>query len=747
MLEFLVSLTAISYAFITYGKSEPFYEVPGILPLFLLLLFMWGQLIPLPPSLVSFISPGIYQSYAPILDVQDSPGWIPLTVNQKSTLLEALRLSSYALFYIITVQLLSRQELLRKTVKIVAGLATAIAFLAILQKFTSNDLIYWFRSAPSNASPVGPWVYRNHYAGFMELLFPLVLTLFFYYRPKVSQQGSIRRKVVSIISAPTSNGYFFLGFSVVVILASIFIGLSRGGIISATLALFFFLVLLNKKSSHSGRILPLIFLAAFLLAVTWFGWDPILERFNGTTNESGTITEGRLQVWADCIPFIKDFFFTGSGFGTFINTFPQYSTLPTFSVYDHAHNDYIELLTDGGILGFILAASFVITIFRNGFRQLKIRREPYSTLLTIGGLTALFALMIHSITDFNMHNGANGLYFFFICGVLISAGNTRIHFRKRATLLSTDNPGWKLCYLTALPLLVLSVVVQSGIIRATQLYKEASSIYLNPQLSQQLLDEQLLTMNRAIAADPLEGAYSAYKANILSYRKDHTAALENYLAAARKDPMEGSSLQRIALYLPSTKQELAKYLMDEGYKRGQNKELLAYVLAEWYLNNGERQKAVTILQQGSEQFQDIADRLPPFLLFYKFDTDEIAQILPDKPEPWIRLGKFFEKSGNQEKSEYYRSEALQFLNPNDTIKPWYFSQLYWFYRKQKRTTDAVRVLNMGIKWLPDHAPFHIYLGDYYKQQKIPYRAREEYEQALMLEPGNDKIRRRLEKLK
>lgn len=746
VVEVLVSLTAIAYYLVSFRKSQPFYEVPGIVLLFLLLLLMWGQLLPLPPQLVSIIAPGVYNSYAPILAVQDNPGWIPLTVNQKSTLLEALRITSYVLFYIITIQLLSRQELLRKTIKIVATLATVIALFAILQKFTSNNLIYWFRAVPGNVVPVGPWVNRNHYAGFMELLFPIVLSLFFYYRPKVSKKNSFRQKTVSIISSPNSNGYFFLGFSVVLILSSIFTGLSRGGIISSTLALFFFLILLNKKSSNSGRIIPLIILCTVLLALTWFGWDPILERFNATTNENGVISESRLLVWADCIPFIKDFFFTGSGFGTFVHAFPQYSTLPTFSVYDHAHNDYIELLTDGGFIGFILAASFVITIFHSGFKQLKIRKEPYSTLLIIGSLTSVFALMVHSITDFNMHNGANGLYFFFLCGVVVSAGNTRIHFRKRATLLSADRPGWKLCYLTALPLLILSIMVQGGIIKAKQLNKQASAIYLNPKLSQELLNKQLTTMNRAIAADPLEGAYSSYKANILAYQKDNQGALDNYLKAARKDPLEGAFLQQIGLYQPQKNLEQATLLMTEGYKRGLSKEQLVYVLAEWYINQGERQKAVSILKRGSEQFSDIANKLPAFLLFYHFDRDEISSLLPSNPEPWIKLGRFFEKAGDIEKSEYYRSRALEYLDINGTVKPWYFTQLYSFYRKQKKSTDAVRILNIGIKWLPDYAPFHIYLGDYYRQQNIPYRAKEEYEQALMLEPGNGKIRKRLEKL-
>ncbi|MBN4068614.1 lipid A core--O-antigen ligase, partial [Desulfotalea psychrophila] len=255
IVETLVFLTTLTYLLEIRHKSKSLLKTPGFLPLFLLLVFMWTQLIPLPPSVVNLIAPGVYQAYAPILNLHETNHWIPLTVNQKSTLLEALRITSYAFFYILTVQLLSRKELLLKTVHIIAGLATAIAFIAILQKFTSPDLIYWFRSAPS--SPVGPWVYRNHYAGFMELLFPLVLALFFYYRPKFTTQQSFRSKAVAILSSPGSNIQFFLGFSVVLILASIFIGLSRGGIISANLALFFFLILLANKSSNSGKTLPL----------------------------------------------------------------------------------------------------------------------------------------------------------------------------------------------------------------------------------------------------------------------------------------------------------------------------------------------------------------------------------------------------------------------------------------------------------------------------------------------------------
>jgi O-antigen ligase len=568
LVEILVFLTSLTYFFETRHKSKVFLKVPGISALFLLLCFMWLQLIPLPPSVVNFIAPAIYQAYVPILEIQNNhQQWIPLTVNQKSTLLEALRITSYVFFYILTVQLLSRKELLNKTVKIVAGLAITIAFFAILQKFTSPDLIFWFRSA-ANATPFGPWVNRNHYAGFMGLLFPLALTLFFYYRPNLSNQRSFRARAVAIFSSPGSNIHFFLGFSVVLILSSIVIGLSRGGIIATNLALFFFLILLTKKSIHYGKTSFLVLFGGVLLAVTWFGWEPILTRFNASITETGSIVFVRWHLWKDCVPLIKDFLLTGSGFGTFIHIFPQYNTLPTSLIFHHAHNDYIELLTNGGLIGFLLVAWFVITIVYNGFKSLSKRREQYSVLLIIGGLTSIFSLLVHSITDFNMHNGANGLYFFFLCGVLISAGNTRIHFRISPTLLRKTRPIWKLTYLAGVPLLLLTITIQGGILRAEQHHQQASTIYLSPRLSPKILQEQLILIDKAIRFDPLEMTYSSHKGDLLSFLNENDAALSSYLQASRKDPLKGSNLQKIGLSLPKTRLSPDDRRVQQGVRQG-----------------------------------------------------------------------------------------------------------------------------------------------------------------------------------
>lgn len=730
-------------------KERPdFLRIPGIIPLLLLPSYIFVQLIPLPPDFVSFLAPKVYAAYAPILDLQETKAWIPLTVNQKSTLLEFIRISCYAGFYIVTVQLLSRKDTFTKTVRIVSFMAIAIAFFAILQKFTSPDTIYWFRSAPEGSAPGGPWVYRNHYAGFMELVFPLVLALFFYYRPKFDENLSFRARTAAFFTAPGSNLYFVLGFGVILILSSVFINLSRGGTIAINLGLFLFLAILTRKKKRSGKLLFLLAIGAVFLTVSWMGWDPILARFNATITETGGIQDGRLLIWQDCAPIIRDFLFTGSGFETFINVFPSYSTIPSHLLFDHAHNDYLELITDGGLIGFGLVAWFVLAVLKNGFKMLGRRRDNYSILLLIAGITAIISLLFHSLTDFNMHNGANGLYFFFICGILVSAGNTRLHYRTRPTLLNTASPNLRYICLAALPLLLLTAFIQGGIIKAKNELLQAEKVYVSPQLSAKLFAELHKRMDRAIRSDPFEGYYSYFKGSLYSSQQlsDPNIAKKEYLQASLKNPFEGAYLQRLALSLKADNGKNATKLMEEGYIRSHNKEKLVFTWVEWLIQQDRTEEAAVALQLGIGQFPSLALQLPPVLLGNNFSREAIVSILPQKISAWVQIGKLAEKKGKLDDAEYFRLHALDFLKQEEKVKPGHFNQIYSFYKKQKKDDEAADILRQGIKWLPSHPTFHIYLGDYYKKKDIPYRAMEEYQQALLLEPGNRNIQRRIKKL-
>ena len=100
-------------------------------------------------------------------------------------------------------------------------------------KLTSPDAIYWYRPTP-NSSPAGPWVYSNHFAGFMEMIFPLTIALFLFYRPKIADNRSFKEKLLDAMTMPGANRSLLLGTAVILMAVSILLSISRGGIICSS---------------------------------------------------------------------------------------------------------------------------------------------------------------------------------------------------------------------------------------------------------------------------------------------------------------------------------------------------------------------------------------------------------------------------------------------------------------------------------------------------------------------------------
>ncbi len=673
---------------------------------------------------------------------------MPLTVNRKATIFEGMRIGSYALFYFLTIQLLNNGKYLKKTVKLVSYLAIGIAFLAIIQKFSSPDKIYWFRATPEGAGTVGPWVYHNHYAGFMEMMCPLLFALFLFYRPSINHDKPFRARIAEICTMPNSNLHVFLGVGLLVVISSVFVSLSRGGIISLSLSMFLFVLLLPKKISSFKFATYGFLIVCVALMITWFGWESIIEKFGAAFQETGGITNGRVTIWLDTLKIIPNFFLTGTGFGTFINIYPSYKTAPTDLIFDHAHNDYIELLTDGGILGFLLATWFVLSILIHGWKSMKSRRDHFAILLSIGALTSIIAILLHSATDFNMHNGANGLYFFFTCGLLISAGNTRLYYRTRPTFLDKAGQKSKTAFLVfSLALLGMTIAIRGGALIASEYYSHVANIYLNKNLRKEKITTVSTITEHAISYDPLEGKYSFALGNAQFFLHRQKEALRSFTQASTKDPLSGIYLQRLALMLGMTDTETAANLMKLSYERSLNKAPLVLTWAEWLLSTNERKKAVEVLRIIFSDKPDLFEKFIPSLTAHSFSREEMTTILPDSISAWIFYGELLDKQGKKNESEFFRKNALNFIEREEKLWPRFFTQLYWFYYDEKEYDKAVIVLRKGIETMPDHAEFHAILGDYYNWiQEIPYRAIEEYEQTLLLEPADEKTREKLENL-
>jgi tetratricopeptide (TPR) repeat protein len=85
-----------------------------------------------------------------------------------------------------------------------------------------------------------------------------------------------------------------------------------------------------------------------------------------------------------------------------------------------------------------------------------------------------------------------------------------------------------------------------------------------------------------------------------------------------------------------------------------------------------------------------------------------------------------------------------YLEPS--INPDWLSQLYDYYQQRKEEDKALNILRLGLERIPNYPKFHEWLGDHYVKQAITYRAIEEYQQALLLEPGNSALRSKIAQL-
>lgn len=744
VLETLTGLALFFFMLSSSLKKKNALEIPGYIPLFLFIALLLLQIIPLPVILVQFIAAGTYEMYRPLLDVDPTIHFVTLSMNPKASLLSLFTFTAFGLFYILTVYHLTTPEKLKKTTAVVVTLGVILSIEAILQKLTSSGSIFWFRAAPVNAYPVGPWVYSNHFAGYMEMIFPLAIALSLYYRPHNHYDSSFREKFVTIFIMPGGNRYLLLAAGSVLMAVSILFSLSRGGIITLCAAFLFFIVFSSRATNERRTQWAILITLSVVLLITWFGWQPIINEFSHFWGVDGLNTSGRMPVYRDTLNIIQSFPFFGTGSGTFVHAYPAFRSLPGESIFDHAHNDYLEMLADNGTAGFLLGGWFVAEVLTHTLRKLFQRRERYSILVASGALTGMLALLFHSLADFQIYNGANGLAFFFLAGLAVSSVNTRLIYRSSPVLLGKRRSFFSLFIpgIVALILLVLSPAVRTGIIIARDQSSTNNSILLNPNIPADSLQSIYDQTEKAQSYDPLEAYYAYRLGSVSSLLDKDRRARQQYLQAALLDPFSGAYLQQLGLALPKTETAQKDNLLHIGIQRDPHTMDRYLVYSKWLLWSGNQEKSAVILREALRKIPSSAEEVCRFVLDNISTERQLTEILSSYPYAWYSMGNLLEKRAHPEEAEEYYLQALEISDSNE-IRSEYFTRLYSLYRKQDREEDAVKIVRQGAERLPDNPWFRIQLGDIYQRRGVEYRALEEYRKALQLDPDNRGLARKI----
>jgi O-antigen ligase len=395
---------------------------PGLLLLYALLLFSplargsvqdWAvtviHLLTVAAAAVFFLRAALGKRLEWVPTPVDLPAFLLLLIVAASTafsvtprlsLQSALLLLNYLLVFYWTVQAVRSRTHLRQLLWVICMIGFLLTIIGFLKLFGNNPFPWWnytdLEPTPWFTSTFGN---RNHLAGFMEMAIPLALG----------------------ICLSGVRGWKF-GFAVYFVLAlstALVLSLSRGGWLGAFIGLLFMAVclLLDRRFKRKAILLTIVG-GSFVVILVVLSSTSTVERILTVSDfKGGSAIGSRLVVWGGVLDMIEQNPILGAGPGTFPYVFTRFQPPGFAHHFKMAHNDYLQFAAEAGlpVLGIMGWAAFLL--YRKGFQKL----QDSSRLIrgtTLGALSGITAILVHSFFDFNLQIPANTLLFTVLCAVV-----------------------------------------------------------------------------------------------------------------------------------------------------------------------------------------------------------------------------------------------------------------------------------------------------------------------------------------
>ena len=364
----------------------------------LFMVWLYGQLrSPEPTLLWTPIFPPLF-AFMALMFVQLLPG---ISAYRHATYSSLLLYIAYGTVCFLITQTLTRTTHIRRLTTAAVFYGTWVAMFAVLQSLSSTGKLYWIRTPRFGGWIYGPYVNHNHYAGLMEMLLPIPLVFAF------SRYAHGRERWIAASAAA------FMG-------ATIFLSGSRGGMVAFALQIAVFLYFLSReKAAGRAAFLMAAFLVISLASIAWIGGSQVTARLStiSASKHSDLSNDIRFQINRDALHMFSQRPILGWGLGTFETVYPQFRSFYTNLLVDKAHNDYLQLLAETGIVGFAVMLWFLISVFRRALPKIRNWPSDVNGAVTLAAVIGIAGILVHSFVDFNLEIPANALLFFSLCAI------------------------------------------------------------------------------------------------------------------------------------------------------------------------------------------------------------------------------------------------------------------------------------------------------------------------------------------
>ena len=324
-----------------------------------------------------------------------------LTLDRYATQLVLVQLISLFIYFAAVLIFTDSPRRLRALTRTIIIFGFVLAMFGLTQSLTSDGTrVYWFRQL-TQSTAFGPFINRHHFAGYMELTIALPLGLLF--------SGSLETHKRPLYA-----------FAALLMAVSLILTNSRGGMISLVAEVLFVIVVAGpgkstEQSRHGNRLrgvlwragATVVFAVVLFIGAIAVGGPGVFNRLLGTVNAADPTT-GRAHFWNVTLDVIKHHPFIGSGLGSFGVIYTRYDSRNGLYRLEQAHNDYLQILADAGIIGGLLGLAFLVLLFSKGFAR-RSTDDKFRRGVATGALAGCFAVLVHSAFDFTLHTTSNAL--------------------------------------------------------------------------------------------------------------------------------------------------------------------------------------------------------------------------------------------------------------------------------------------------------------------------------------------------
>ncbi len=404
-------------------------------------IFLGGalQIVPLPSWIVAMISPATAIISNELLPAQPEiiapgklpeslPGWPTISLYSLATRQMLVRLLAvFLLFSAVRVNIASTASLKRLAwVATVNGVCLALfGIVQFVQNRSPTGLMQRSVFGYQTRSDVfGPFICRNHFAYYANICVGFTIALLLlgsksesdrrarrtYKAAALEEQSADEEATISILGILHSPLQLWLSAAMAAIIAGLLCSMSRGGVVALLVGLAITFCL-RGFTGHRVRRLELAVVPVLLLVglVGWVGVKPLQSRLNPFSSD--VAADGRFAIWSNLLPLTWRYPIFGTGYGTLQYVEPLYRERDyggyNADVYvDHAHNDYLEAMIEGGVLRLGLSIAIVYFLLRYGRKAMKRHEIRTPGRLAFGALVGISAVAVHSLVDFGLFTPA-----------------------------------------------------------------------------------------------------------------------------------------------------------------------------------------------------------------------------------------------------------------------------------------------------------------------------------------------------